>query len=308
MKPILLENKEDFHQRFVFLGDSISHQGGYICLLSAYLKRKLNKAHLEFLNFGLGSEGVTGRTEPRHPYPRPNVHGRMDGIVSHIQRGDIAFICYGMNDGIYHPPCDDGLLAYQEGIRKLIKKLSSAGAFVIALTPPIFDAKTKQLLGQLLLKKSESDFGYDKVYEDYNETLREYADFILSLEKEGIPTVNLFAPMEKELKARREENPDYISGDGIHPNMDGHAVMAKTILCEVFGMMPDTDFGERFLQSEEYHIACRQVHLLADALREEVGHDNPTKAPNPLPVAEAFAEVAKLDTELHKIHNKEFNS
>ena len=80
----------------------------------------------ELINLGLPSETCSGLSEPDHPFPRPNVHERLDRVLQQTQP-DVVVVCYGMNDGIYYPFSDDRLAAYQAGIRRIIEKAKSAG-------------------------------------------------------------------------------------------------------------------------------------------------------------------------------------
>src|SRR5579872_6429319 len=60
--------------RVVFLGDSITHAGGYVALIEAQLRLQ-NPGHVpEIINLGLPSETCSGLSEPEHPFPRPDVH------------------------------------------------------------------------------------------------------------------------------------------------------------------------------------------------------------------------------------------
>lgn len=122
--------------RIVFLGDSITHGGHYVTLLEAALR----EAHpdTEFINLGLPSEGVTGLSEPDHPFPRPNVHERLDRVLE-MADPDLVVACYGVNDGIYHPFSEERFKAYQKGIDTLIKKVQAHGARLVLVTPPPFD-------------------------------------------------------------------------------------------------------------------------------------------------------------------------
>lgn len=67
---------------------------------------KLPTAQLRLLNLGLSSETASGLSEPTHPFPRPDVKTRIDRI-SEKTKPDVEFICYGMNDGIYHPQSEE---------------------------------------------------------------------------------------------------------------------------------------------------------------------------------------------------------
>src|SRR5438132_4669375 len=87
-------------QRVVFLGDSNTYAGKYIAYLDAYLCTRFPDKRFELINLGLPSETVTGLSEPDHPYPRPNIHDRVERALT-LAKPDVVVICYGMNDGIY---------------------------------------------------------------------------------------------------------------------------------------------------------------------------------------------------------------
>src|SRR5437762_1852943 len=101
--------------RVLFVGDSITHSGGYIQYVDAYLLTRFPQAKYELINVGLGSETVTGLSEPDHPWPRPDIHERFERALDKA-KPDVVIACYGMNDGIYYPFAEERFQKYQAGI------------------------------------------------------------------------------------------------------------------------------------------------------------------------------------------------
>ena len=120
----------------LFLGDSITAAGEYVNDIETYLLASGHQPMPNIVALGLGSETVTGLTEPVHPFPRPNVHDRLDRVLERV-KPDAVVACYGMNDGIYHSFSKDRFAAYQQGIRKLIEKSHAIGAKIT-----LFDSST----------------------------------------------------------------------------------------------------------------------------------------------------------------------
>ena len=104
-------------ERILFLGDSITHAGDYISLVETQLR--LHGHNGTLINLGLPSETCSGLSEPEHPFPRPNVHSRIDAALKKTQP-DVVVACYGMNDGIYYPFSEERFAAYQAGIQQII--------------------------------------------------------------------------------------------------------------------------------------------------------------------------------------------
>src|SRR5437667_12345012 len=102
--PFLLKDG----QRIVFLGDSNTYAGKFITYLDAYLCTRFPDQRFELINLGLPSETVSGLSEADHPYPRPNVHERVDRVFE-LTKPDVLVICSGMNDGIYSPFSEERL-------------------------------------------------------------------------------------------------------------------------------------------------------------------------------------------------------
>src|SRR6267154_451145 len=84
-------------QRVLFLGDSNTFAGLFVAYLDGYLMTRFPAERWELINLGLPSETVSGLSEPDHPYPRPDIHERVDRALDKI-KPNIVFICYGMND------------------------------------------------------------------------------------------------------------------------------------------------------------------------------------------------------------------
>ncbi len=106
---------EDFSplkaKRILFLGDSITHAGGYISIIEARLIANGVESRPESINLGLPSETCSGLSEPDHPFPRPDVHERLDRALA-AAKADLVVACYGMNDGIYYPFSEERFAAY----------------------------------------------------------------------------------------------------------------------------------------------------------------------------------------------------
>ena len=215
-------------QRVVFLGDSNTYAGKFIAYLDAYLCTRFPDKRFELINLGLPSETVTGLSEPDHPYPRPNIHDRLDRALE-LTKPDIVIACYGMNDGIYYPFSEERFKKYQEGIHKLIDKCEKAGAKVMLMSPSPFDPKP---LKDKVLAKTAEKFSWMRPYEKYDdEVLTKYSEWLLTLRDKKYTVIDAHAALLRHIQAMRKDIADYrISGDGIHPDANGHLVVAMEIL------------------------------------------------------------------------------
>lgn len=216
--------------RIVFLGDSITHGGHYITMLETYFQQEQRDVDdLEWINLGLPSETCSGLSEPSHPFPRPNVHERLDRALEKMDP-DVLVFCYGMNDGIYHPFDEDRFRAFQAGITSVVEKAKKTGAYVILLTPPAFDPLPMKRQGKLVPADGE-EFAWHSIYEDYASVTQRYADWILTQRPTVDMVIDIHSPIVLNLEARRQTDPDYtMSNDGVHLNEEGHRIIANAIL------------------------------------------------------------------------------
>ena len=79
-------------KRIVFLGDSVTAAGQYVTYLDLQLRVEYGKRAPELINLGLPSEGVTGLSEEPHPFPRPNVHERLNRALD-VLKPDVIVAC-----------------------------------------------------------------------------------------------------------------------------------------------------------------------------------------------------------------------
>ena len=214
--------------RVMFLGDSITQDGRYVAYLhtALMLLDPEAMAGVEFLNLGLSAETVSGLTEKTHGNPRPWALDRIDAALEQFQP-QLTFVCYGMNDGIYHPQSEERFDAFREGIRAVIEKLRASGSLVVLITPPVFDAFSSP---HELRDQGAEDYGYRIPYRNYSSVLQEYGWWILSQHDGVFATVDIYEPLARYIEIAREQDPEFKFGDGVHPGDDGHLIMALSIL------------------------------------------------------------------------------
>ncbi len=277
-------------KRILFLGDSITHAGGYVAWIDAQFRLQGVDPRPEILNLGLSSETCSGLSEPGHPFPRPDVHERLDRALRRIAP-DVVVACYGMNDGIYHPPAPQRLAAYQRGIRRLVDKVHAAGAKIVLLTPPPFDPVPLRRKGRLVPRDAPR-FGYQKTYERYDDVLREYARWIMKGDHHADLVIDIRSPLEQATGEQRKEQPEFtFTPDGVHPNAAGHRLIGTTIL-KAWGI-------ESVMEppAELWKLVVQRTRLRHDAWLKEVGHKHPSfqKAPS---LEEMRRRVASWDAAL----------
>ena len=221
------------------------------------------------LNLGLSSETCTGLSEPDHPFLRPNVHNRLERVLS-MARPDAVVACYGMNDGIYSPPDPERFAAYQEGIRSLVGRARASGAVVVLLTPQAFDPLPLAPRGKLLPAEAPK-FSYLEVYENYDSVIGRYGEWVLS-QTEGVErTIDIQGPLRDRLAEARRSDPGFsMAPDGVHYDRRGHRIMARAIL-ESWGIAPTRE-GE---DAELEDLCIQRARLLHAAWLSHVGHRRP---------------------------------
>jgi lysophospholipase L1-like esterase len=214
-------------QRVVFLGDSNTFAGHYVAYLDAYLFTRFPDRKYDLINLGLPSETACGLSEPDHPYPRPDVHERIDRALTKT-KPDVVVLCYGMNDGIYYPFSEERFKRYQDGMRDAIERVRKAGAKVVVVTPPPFDPAP---LKDKLLPKTADKFSWMRPYEGYDDVLKRYSDWLLTLRDKGVIVADAHGAILHHLAEARKIDPKYsLSGDGVHVNPSGHWLIAQAIL------------------------------------------------------------------------------
>lgn len=288
----------------LFLGDSITQGGTFIAYIDTYLWMRYPDREYNLINLGLGSETASGLSEPDHPFPRPNIHTRLDRALAKA-KPDLTFICYGMNDGIYHPPSEDRFNAYKAGMTRLIEKVRATGSKIILITPPPFDAETRRLKGSVLVDKNAPVFGYKTPYQDYDSVLEGYVKWVLKKRKGVAKSIDIHSPLKSDLARIRMDHSVYEYGDGIHPNNRGHYVIARTILKELnapgLDSLPDySALPSNSSIAKAMPLILKRHQLISAAWREHVGHSKPKKESVP-PLAEAQSQAKSMEIEIREI-------
>ena len=284
--PLLPENV----RRVLVLGDSITYSGQYVDDLEAYFATRFPTRRIELLNLGLPSETVSGLSEEGHAegkFPRPDLHERL-GRVLDKTKPDLVIACYGMNDGIYLPFNEERFQKFKDGILWLHERVTATGAKIIHLTPPTFDEVKGGHAG-------------------YSDTLDRYANWLMAQRAAGWEVVDIHFPMNRYLAERRQRAPDYfLAGDGVHCNDTGHWIMAKQILLHLGAKdVTNADNVEAMLSTQLHGNAILQLvqekqRLLKDSWLTDTGHKRPGMNRG-LPLAEAEAKAATLETQIHEL-------
>lgn len=275
-------------KRIVFLGDSITDDGTYIAQMNHHFRRYMPEADLEMINLGVGSETASGLSEPDHPFPRPCIHDRLDRLLE-LSQPEWVVACYGMNDAIFHPFSTERFLAYKEGILTLIRKIRAAGAKAIILTPPPYDSESAQAQPVNPQPEGMTHYSYMTPFKCYSSVLAQYGEWILNEGSEHADLViDLHGPLSDHIRTKRENDPGFAYGDGIHPDAEGHWIIAKTIMGELFHLVLERApaYWSNPHEASLYRILSREQEILHAAWKEHVGHSNPGKA-IALPLCEA---------------------
>lgn len=265
--------------RILFLGDSITASRDYIIDLQTALH--LHGHTPEIIASGLPSEGVTGLTEPKHPFPRPNIHERLTRALEKA-KPDLVIACYGMNDGIYHPFVLDRFQAYQHGLQQLIDQVNASGAKLILVTPPPFDVQAHKSARP----RNAKEFHWGATYQHYDrDVIAPYARWILAQKNQVARLIDTHTPITAHYTAMRKKNPSYaLSKDGVHIDRAGHRLLASIIYKSLFNQ-PMPELSEDLVQ-----FYAQRQSLLAPAWLSHIGHQRPGIKPGlPLDLAQAKA-------------------
>ncbi len=212
-------------ERVMFLGDSIAQEGRHIVLLDLLLRTRMPDASIQLIPLGLSSETVSGLSENHHPWPRPDIHERITRALEKAKPTTVIF-CYGINDGIYAPFSEANFTRYQDGVKSLCAKMKAAGAKTVILTPPPFDAPSVK---SALLPDGGGDYGYKTPWKDYDTVMRRYSSWLLDTPGLADKVIDIHGPITRGLRAWRTQDPQWKSGDGVHPVPVVYWLMASAI-------------------------------------------------------------------------------
>jgi lysophospholipase L1-like esterase len=289
-------------KRIVFLGDSITDEGTFIAYMETCCQLHAPDIHLTFINLGVSSETASGLTEADHPFPRPCIHERIERALQE-SKPDWVVLGYGMNDGIYSPFSTERFQAYQNGMLAAIRIIHQYGAKAIVMTPPPFDPEP--INADVLLTYGQEAYSYMAPYAHYNDVVRYFSNWILTLDSTADEVVNIYDPLLQDREQELKINPAYHSGDGIHPNSGGHWIIAKTLLSHLFHITMEQipDFVDQPDKSQLFQLVLQRQMLLSPAWKEHVGHTNPNKA-EALPLEFALRKGEEITKQIRMITAK----
>lgn len=202
-------------------GDSITNAGGhgYVELLQEKLDTEHPELNIKLINFGKGSETVSGLTEDDHPGPRPYLFERLDKILAENPI-DLALFCYGINCGIYGKPSEKLFNSFKIGVYSFLEKLRQKEIGAILITPPplALEAAPLDQLSDVI------PYGYKNPYPKYeSEVLQKFKQIVLTMQH---PVSKLEIDIHTPLL---EQQHNCYDSDPIHPNENGHQLIANTI-------------------------------------------------------------------------------
>lgn len=202
-------------ERAVFLGNSITDGGHYHSYIWLYYMTHFPNMPITIFNGGIGGDTAY------------DMNKRLDGDIFG-KNPTVLMVTFGMNDSGYFEYNGDNAsefaeTKYQESIgnyKQMEKRfLSLPSTRIVMLGTSPYD-ETAQIEGNTPFKKK-------------NETIKRIIDYQFeSAKKNGWEYTDLNAPMVAINQERQKENPGFslCGNDRIHPDNDGHMVMAYLFL------------------------------------------------------------------------------
>ena len=191
------------------VGDSITEQKKYSVFIEDYLVMCQPAPQVTQTQFGWSGETSWG------------FERRMQNDFAPFKT-TAATTCFGMNDGGYSPMTDEKAKHYHDAQTSIVQKMKQDGVrFIVVGSPGCVDVNTFH-------KHSREQA------EMYNKTLAALRDIAKEVaEKEGAAFADVFDPMHEVMeKSEAKYGNDYnlAGGDGVHPDNNGHLVMAYAFL------------------------------------------------------------------------------
>lgn len=189
------------------IGDSITEQKQYSVFIEDYLLMCQPAEHLQVAQFGWGGETAAGFEK------------RMRNDMLRFKPMLIT-TCFGMNDGGYAALNDERAELYRQSQQKIIDKAKKDGVRTIVVGSPGCVDTDK-------FRNPEASTVYNKTLGQLRDIAKEVA------EKNGVAFADVHTPMMDAMqKGKAKYGKEYHVGgpDGVHPDANGHLVMAYAFL------------------------------------------------------------------------------
>lgn len=204
-------------EHVVFLGDSITHQCLYTQYVEDYFFTRYPKTRLHFYNSGVSGDRAA------------DALARFDGDVA-AQKPAYVTVLLGMNDGLYRHFDHEVFKRYETDMSQLIRRLHELDTKIILMGPSMYDARVSRTKPPRWVARNpeqgkEVTSYYPAVLAFFGAWLRDQATH------QGLGYVELQAPMEMLTRQARVNDPSFtMIPDAVHPDPNGHAVMAHQLL------------------------------------------------------------------------------
>lgn len=252
------------YKKLLFIGDSITYAGHFIAYVEAHFRILYPNLGTEFINLGLPSETASGLSEAKHArgqFPRPSIHDRLSKTLSLIEP-DLIISCYGMNDGIFLPFDEDRFKKFKQGIQWVCSTAHEYNTNLLHITPPAY---------------------FNEQNREYERVVELHANWLLEKSaKDDWMVLDIFHPLKTRQKQSKFSNINAsLYGDGIHPNLLGHKLIASELLGFLDSSIQLDKFpGSLLFEIHQYgeqilkYIQKRQRYL-RNAWLSKIGHSRP---------------------------------
>jgi lysophospholipase L1-like esterase len=238
----------DSSKKILFLGDSITWNGAYITKLIAMLEERYPDLAVQIQRDPCvaGRPGETlsglgqGAGDPLICNGNPGrllwLFSRLDQVLD-SEKPDLVIAAYGMNDGNYRPYSSEVESAYRTGVQRLIRKMDSLSIDLMLVSPSPYDALARGRIRTLYDEGDALCCDVFNQYRGYDETLKQFRDYLLEIEEDSLPVVDIHTPHTHFLEEQRKTNPNYaLAQDGIHPGDKGHEISAQAIFDKIIAV------------------------------------------------------------------------
>jgi len=193
--------------KVVFWGDSITDNAFYTRTIEKYVRGRYPSMKADFVNLGWGGDNTS-------------TVKRMERDLLPVNP-TLVLIDLGMNDGGYKPYEDRTGDVYIAGMTELVDLIrTKTSARIILITPTPYEPGVR------------TDDQAKKLDAFYPQAIRKLSDRLVAFAKQkAIPVVDLNAAYGETIAKIKAKDPSFkFTGDSVHPNSVGQALMAFLIL------------------------------------------------------------------------------